>query len=155
MKAITVIEPWASLLALTAKEYETRSWQTKYRGPIAIHAGKTRLKYYPRGLDSEIYAMECHFGCVIAIADLVDIIRMTPEFIASVSTRERAMGDWEEGRFAWKLANVRRIEPVPARGMQGLWNWERDEDTIWGPSPLEPVIGLLRERIRESGNEEV
>jgi hypothetical protein len=38
MKAITIWQPWASLLACGAKQYETRSWKTDYRGPIAIHA---------------------------------------------------------------------------------------------------------------------
>jgi len=38
MKAITLWQPWASLIAHGAKKYETRSWATKYRGPIAIHA---------------------------------------------------------------------------------------------------------------------
>jgi len=41
MKAITIYQPWASLIAAGAKKYETRSWHTGYRGPIAIHAGKT------------------------------------------------------------------------------------------------------------------
>ena len=40
MKAITVHQPWASLLAIGAKQFETRGWQTHYRGPIAIHAAK-------------------------------------------------------------------------------------------------------------------
>ncbi len=40
MKAITIWQPWASLLAIGAKRYETRGWATKYRGPIAIHAAK-------------------------------------------------------------------------------------------------------------------
>lgn len=40
MKAITIWQPWASLLAIGAKQYETRSWETKYSGPIAIHAAK-------------------------------------------------------------------------------------------------------------------
>jgi hypothetical protein len=40
MKAITIWQPWASLLACGAKQYETRSWKTDYRGPIAIHAAK-------------------------------------------------------------------------------------------------------------------
>lgn len=38
MKALTLWQPWASLLAIGAKKYETRSWKTEYRGPIAIHA---------------------------------------------------------------------------------------------------------------------
>lgn len=41
MKAITIRQPWAGLIAVGEKVYETRSWPTKYRGPIAIHAGKS------------------------------------------------------------------------------------------------------------------
>ena len=40
MKAITIWQPWASLLACGGKRFETRSWATSYRGPIAIHAAK-------------------------------------------------------------------------------------------------------------------
>lgn len=39
MKALTLHQPWASLVALGVKTIETRSWATKHRGPIAIHAG--------------------------------------------------------------------------------------------------------------------
>ncbi|MEZ7793182.1 ASCH domain-containing protein [Niallia circulans] len=34
-------QPWATLIALGGKEFETRSWQTKYLGKLAIHAGKS------------------------------------------------------------------------------------------------------------------
>jgi hypothetical protein len=40
MKAITIHQPWAGLIAIGAKRFETRGWKTNYRGPIAIHAGK-------------------------------------------------------------------------------------------------------------------
>lgn len=43
MKALTIWQPWASLLACGAKQYETRSWATSYRGPIAIHAAKKNV----------------------------------------------------------------------------------------------------------------
>jgi len=42
MKAITLWQPWASLIACGAKKYETRSWYTNYRGKIAIHASKKK-----------------------------------------------------------------------------------------------------------------
>lgn len=42
MKALTLRQPWASLVALGVKTIETRSWSTKYRGPLAIHAGAKR-----------------------------------------------------------------------------------------------------------------
>lgn len=40
MKAITLTQPWATLVAIGAKRIETRSWATAYRGPLAIHAAK-------------------------------------------------------------------------------------------------------------------
>lgn len=41
MKAITILQPWAALIACGAKKIETRSWYTDHRGQIAIHAGKS------------------------------------------------------------------------------------------------------------------
>lgn len=43
MKALTIWQPWASLIARGVKQYETRSWPTKYRGPIAIHAATKNI----------------------------------------------------------------------------------------------------------------
>ena len=40
MKALTLTQPWAALVAIGAKHIETRSWATSYRGPLAIHAAK-------------------------------------------------------------------------------------------------------------------
>ncbi len=40
MKAISILQPWASLVALGHKKIETRSWNTKYRGELLIHASK-------------------------------------------------------------------------------------------------------------------
>lgn len=40
MKVLTLTQPWATLVAIGAKRIETRSWMTKYRGPLAIHAAK-------------------------------------------------------------------------------------------------------------------
>ncbi len=40
MKCISLHQPWASLVVLGAKKFETRSWPTSYRGPLLIHAAK-------------------------------------------------------------------------------------------------------------------
>ena len=40
MKALTIKEPWASLIINGYKTYEFRSWNTSYRGKILIHAGR-------------------------------------------------------------------------------------------------------------------
>jgi len=50
MKAITIYQPWASLIACGAKRFETRSWATNHRGIIAIHAGARSVTPFLRGL---------------------------------------------------------------------------------------------------------
>jgi hypothetical protein len=40
IKAISLWQPWASLMAAGVKLHETRHWWTSYRGPLAIHAAK-------------------------------------------------------------------------------------------------------------------
>lgn len=90
MKAITVLEPWASLIAYGAKTIETRSWKTNYRGILAIHASssnraiKNPMQYgalpaYIR-LQYEVYnhqkskylSYDFNLGSIIAIVKLVD-----------------------------------------------------------------------------------
>lgn len=45
MKALTLTQPWATLVAIGAKQVETRSFRVSYRGPIAIHAAKGYPKH--------------------------------------------------------------------------------------------------------------
>ena len=40
MKAISLWQPWATLIAVGAKRLETRSWESRYQGELAIHAAK-------------------------------------------------------------------------------------------------------------------
>jgi len=173
MKAITILEPWASLIACGAKKIETRSWATKYRGKIAIHTGKSdtyisncdwnkkvfsdpflsALKLLHRCRENgDLSSIEFNFGKVIAVADLVDCYYIVyhpgtnidiakhinigaesmtndkhdPNFSKYIvpSEQELSFGDWTPGRYAWILENVRRIDPVPAKGQQRIWNWE-------------------------------
>ena len=88
MKALTIWQPWASLIAGGAKQYETRSWATQYRGPIAIHAAARYIRKWdlPADLakvaDVEMEAGRCPkwgampFGSVIATAELVSAWRI-------------------------------------------------------------------------------
>ncbi|UWG96803.1 ASCH domain-containing protein [Dehalobacter sp. DCM] len=96
MKAITLWQPWASLLACGAKKYETRSWDTSYRGPIAIHAAARSIQsilkecfpcadyeYHPSHAARAKFLNACGFatleplyefprGAIIATAELVN-----------------------------------------------------------------------------------
>lgn len=137
MKALTLYEPWASLVALGAKKIETRSWPTNYRGPLAIHAGKTIRAEFMNLAWKEPFcsalkplhgnagggrSIQYHLGCVIAIAQLVDCQEIR---VGNVPFGfERYFGDYRKGRYMWILQDVQRFEaPIPARGHQRLWEW--------------------------------
>lgn len=131
MKAITIKEPWASMISHGWKTMETRSWATSYRGRIAIHAGKGKadkdwMKNVPEMM--EIIDGDVHPGCVIAYADLVDCIPITEEVINSVKENrtEYISGFYELGRYALVLDNIRKVDPFPVRGRQRIWNLEEE-----------------------------
>lgn len=150
MKAITVWQPWASLKATNAKQYETRSWSTTYRGPIAIHAAKKKpssLWDAIEGIVDKVRAAlgvvdldELPRGAIIATGELVGCWEIHEDgddvFIDKydskdahgmtwISPQEYLFGNYRTGRYAWEIVNVKMLdEPVPARGKQGLWNWE-------------------------------
>lgn len=137
--ALTFRQPWASLVALEAKRIETRSWQTSYRGWLAIHAGKT-LPKTERLLCEQVpfrtallrdtaldptypLAAQLPRGCIIAIARL-DSCQPT-ETIEWPGEPERSFGDYAPGRYAWYLSHIHRLlQPIPARGTLGLWRIE-------------------------------
>lgn len=139
MKAITIKQPWATLIALGEKKFETRSWQTKYRGPIAIHAGKAIDKEACK--DREIAAAlnkhgiiisDLPTGSVVAIGELSGCYKVIEDFGDSAYTNgpvirsnEYPFGDYTEGRYAWKLERIKALdEPVKAKGQLSLWNWD-------------------------------
>lgn len=142
MKAITIWQPWAGLVASGIKKNETRSWLTNYRGTIAIHAAKQAVQIgWLRYLSEEaaevigrrlelpdiFNAVETFpVGCILGTAELVDCIKITPEFIAALDYDELMVGDYTLGRYAWVLENAKMFpEPIPSKGSQGLWNWNQ------------------------------
>lgn len=134
MRALSVMQPWATLIAIGAKRIETRSWATKYRGPLAIHASaktsrRQRLLALSRPIaDALIEAgvilpedePDIPVGAIICVCDLVDVIKISADNIPPEP--ERSFGDYTPGRYAWHLANVRVLpRPIPAKGRLGLW----------------------------------
>lgn len=145
IKAITVWQPWATLIALGVKRFETRGWATKYRGSIAIHAGKRididsfRNLTINRVLRKHgiLSVDDLPTGEVIAIANLKGChpISLCGDSFASTiddageithiyENEEFEFGYYAEGRYAWEMTNVRQITPVQAKGQQGLWTWK-------------------------------
>ena len=146
MKAITIWQPWASLLVSGQKKYETRSWATSYRGPIAIHAAKrpvrrtigalvadqgdgcTTLDYF-EGLFMRPGALdELPTGAIVGKAILTRCNPINEAFVAKLTQKELALGDFTLGRYAWEFHMMLPVDPpVSARGMQGLWEWKGGE----------------------------
>ncbi len=140
MKAITIWQPWASLLVSGQKIYETRSWATTYRGPIAIHAAKRPVRQtidaLAKGNLLETLALfeslfhgpkeltQLSTGAIVGKALLVRCNPIDEAFVAKLTPQERTLGDFSLGRYAWEFQKMIPVDPsVPAKGMQGLWDW--------------------------------
>ena len=142
VKALTMTQPWASLVAIGENRIETRSWSTRYRGPLAIHAAKAfpaearalcRRQPYRAVLARHGYAsaQDLPLGSVIAITVLEDVIAFDRDSLRKTREASRRgllpeheadFGDFSPGRFGFVLHDVRRLTiPIPVRGMLGLW----------------------------------
>ena len=123
MKVLTICEPFVTPIAERKKQFETRSYPTKYRGTLYIHTSK---KIMADPVPDAKRKMP--LGCIVIKATLTDCVEMTAEWIEKIKTEqpeEYAYGFYEVGRYAWKLENVEVIEPIPARGMLGIWNYKQ------------------------------
>jgi len=150
MKAITLWQPWASLLAKGPKKHETRSWKTSYRGWVAIHAAlkfdrivTDACQMFERELAEIGYPKpwDVPLGAVVGVGNLSDMI-YCGETLRSASLipdlhEVLPYGDYSPGRFAWIFSEMIPIEPpIAAVGKQGIWNW----DTL---GQLQLLIGQL------------
>lgn len=124
-RAITIIQPYAHLIQIGEKPIENRTWETTYRGPLMIHAGKSREWLEPEDLANHPTMV---FGAIVATARLV-VCLPKPSPVVTSWNRERwgRYGHLIEhahahGPWCWLLADVQPLAtPVPYRGMQGLW----------------------------------
>ncbi len=129
MKALSLTQPWASLVAFNAKHVETRSWATSYIGPLAIHASKGFpgwAKEFSKEPPVSVVlgpGFDYPLGKVLCIVKLM-CCRRTEDVRHQLDDQENAFGDYSDGRFAWFLEFVELIEEQPlATGHLGLWEW--------------------------------
>jgi hypothetical protein len=118
VKAVTICNPYPHLILLGEKPIENRTWSTRYRGPLAIHAGTSRA-WLDDG-DTERYPSMV-FGAIVGVADLVACLYLHspiawPDKYAHLRDHEHA-----NGPYCWILENVRALKvPIPCRGALGL-----------------------------------
>ena len=133
MRAFTVYQPYAYAIVAGLKGYETRPRRTNIRGRVAVHAGKQKIT-----LDSMRVVLvpregqKLHYGAVLGTVEIVDCLPVE-EVIPTLTERERALGDYSPGRWAWGLKNPVMFDaPIPAIGKQCWWNREREGEDAEG-----------------------
>ena len=125
MKALTVRQPWAWLIAAGHKDIENRTCRTSYRGPLLIHAGVTPCPYPLRDLIREKFGItiptQIDYGGIVGVADVIDCV-------------QRHDSRWFEGPVGWVLENARALPIIRCRGYQHLFD------------PSAEVMRILRDR---------
>lgn len=112
MKALSVRQPWASLIASGRKTIELRSWPITYRGPLVIVASAAADASALARFDID----DLPRGATVAIVDVVDV-RPVCE-----GDHVAALGAILPGEYAWCLANPRPLTAVRVRGRLGLYD---------------------------------
>ena len=144
MRALTVRQPFASAIAFGDKRVENRGKSIAYRGPLAIHAGlavewpavpmawtAAGLTPYSQGAPRKAWRVSLPLGAVIAVADLAgchDYAECADGLAEADRGELRWCSPWAwEWQWHWVLRDVRPLrEPVPCRGMLGLWRLPED-----------------------------
>ena len=131
--ALSLLQPWASLVVMGLKKIETRSWQTAHRGPLLIHASLGKKgKVLTSELPFSKYIADFDalpFGAIIGQVELEDIVPVehlfySNEKLAALTLEEKAFGDYTKGRYAWVLTNpVMFEEAIPVKGGLGIWKY--------------------------------
>ena len=136
--AISIRQPWAWAIVNAGKDVENRTWRTRFRGQICIHAavGMTKHEFdffvdlartapirtvWPSG----IWVPEpprLERGGIVGVAEVVDCV-------------SESASPWFSGPFGFKLANARPVPFVPVRGALGIFKWWRKE-TCFLDAPL-------------------
>lgn len=129
-RALSIMNPWAFLIVNGKKDIENRNWQTKFRGPVAIHAGQKSdrgaMTAMHRG-DHPVVGGPYFYGWpkpetlydliggkfnggIIGVAEIVDCV-------------EQSDSEWFVGRYGFVLANARPVSFIPCPGALGFFNW--------------------------------
>ena len=149
MRALTVRQPWATLLVWTPpgadaplKRAETRGWPPPRHligGDVAIHAAARPcrpedLAALPREADGAAFPLGAVLGVGFGLSAWRVVERRRAHGVAAalcedsrgqrVWWREDGLGDWRPGAWLWRWRLVAALpRPVPARGRQGTWEW--------------------------------
>jgi ASCH domain len=119
MRALTLWQPWATLVATGHKRVENRRWRptagesAAWSGELAIHAGRSLDAVALAVLPALIRGLDLPTGAIVAVATVTGYHEPGPE-----------CGLWcdADARWHWEISEAVALdEPVPVRGQRGLW----------------------------------
>lgn len=110
MKVLTVHQPWASLIVAGIKDVENRSWPTRYRGKLGIHAA-SRYEQAAINQYADLLEGDLPLGALIGSVTLVDCV-------------EGCRSEWAlPEMWHWVLTDPKRLaRPRWMSGQLGIWN---------------------------------
>lgn len=123
MKALSIKQPWAQLIAQGDKTIEVRSWVTKYRGPLLIVASRSPIVSAP--LEDGTGTRILPVGAAICVVGLVSV---RPLLFSDVEAA--CLSAFPPGQWAWILENPRPVRPVPVMGRLKIFEVDLDLEKI-------------------------
>lgn len=129
IKALSVRQPWTSLILYDGKDIENRSRWTNHRGPVALHASLNIEKDVVADLEigthpvtgERLNSVACErrlhqiVGGIVGVAEIVDCV-------------EQSDSEWFVGRYGFVLANARPVPFIPVTGALGFFDWRKQWD---------------------------
>lgn len=125
MKALSIRQPWANLILFAGKDIENRSWHTRFRGPVLIHAAKgmtqdewsSALEFGREAMAKTLRKYSgpsrtfktIERGGIVGVAEIVDCV-------------SESNSPWFIGDYGFVLANVRPVEFFPCKGSLGFFD---------------------------------
>ncbi len=123
LRALSVRQPWAWLIVNGYKDVENRSWATKHRGPLLIHAGSSKANLGDEMLrdDERQYGVKLPSRGEYELGGIVGLVEV-------VGCTERSNSPWYDPDWiGWILANPRRLSFRPCKGALNLFKPKFDK----------------------------
>lgn len=146
MKAVSVKQPWAQLICLGVKPIENRTWATKYRGRVYIHASGKPVPF--NGMDNGMkftqdQLREVFKICPVKDGRYPDVMSkyLNGAIIGEVDIIDCVRG--HESIWAEHVARViRKVEGAPKEINVPVYNWVLENAVLYD-NPIENVKGAL------------
>ncbi|TAL65647.1 MAG: ASCH domain-containing protein [Burkholderiaceae bacterium] len=149
MLTLSVRQPWAWMIIHGGKNIENRTWSTKVRGPVLIHASGSCKRYE---YEDAVFFARCarmgeeeplwgnfpgfkdlQLGGIVGQVDLIDCT-------------QKSLSPWFTGPYGFVLANPKPLPWRPLRGSLGFF--EEPDSSAMSASALQP--GLFQEVTRDA-----